>query len=64
MPQHTHEPGKYIWCVHNDCIQSTTPMSSWKKLKQHMKGAHNQEYNLKQVISKTIKKRQQQKKKH
>ena len=63
MPQHTHKQGNYIWCVHNDCVYSSTPLSSWKKLKQHMGQEHNVSYNLKLVISKSIPKRNKNKQK-
>lgn len=63
MPQHTQKQGKYIWCIHDDCINLTTPITSWKKLKQHMREQHNVCYNLKLVISKTIQKRNQKCKK-
>lgn len=63
MPTHTHKQGKYIWCVHNNCVYSSTPFTSWKKLKQHMREEHNVCYNLKLVISKRITKRNKNKKK-
>ncbi len=63
MPQHTHKQGKYIWCIHSDCVHSTTPIASWKKLKQHMREEHNVCYNLKLVISKSIPKRNTNKRK-
>lgn len=63
MPQHSQKQGKYIWCIHDDCVCSTTPLSSWKKLKQHMREKHQICYNLKVAISKTIPKRNQKIKK-
>ena len=63
MPQHTHKQGQYIWCIHNDCVYSASPFTSWKKLKQHMGKEHKMSYNLKLVISKSIPKRNKNKQK-
>ena len=53
---HTFDHGKYIWCLHDNCTNTCVPIESFKKLKQHMRDVHNQDYNLKKKISHKIQK--------